>query len=85
MASEAVFEGGAFGGRDAESGEVEDSGEGFFVKDDVVLEMRGLGLGWVGTFVEGRSVRDYIGYGGECIDGEKKRRFVVKSVREDEF
>lgn len=90
MASEAVFEGGAFSGRDAEGGEVEDSGEGFFEKDGVVLEMRGLGLGRAGAFMEGRSVIDCSGGSGggeardgKCLDVENRR--LVKSVREEEI
>jgi len=37
VAAEAAFEGGAFGEGDAESGEEENAGEGFFPEDDIVL------------------------------------------------
>jgi hypothetical protein len=90
MTTEAIFEGKAFARRDTECGEVEDSGEDLFIEDVVVvvvvLVMRR--LGWVGDFVERRSVRE-CGGGGKCVgdDGKrvKKRRF-VESVRiEEEF
>jgi hypothetical protein len=89
MTTEAIFEGKAFAGRDTECGEMEDSGEDLFIEDIVVvvvLVMRR--LGWVGDFVERRSVRE-CGGGGKCVgdDGKrvKKRRF-VESVRiEEEF
>lgn len=87
MAAEAAFQGGAFGGRNTERGEVEDSCECFFGENDVVLVIMNLGLGWVGAFVEGRSVAGG-DCGGEMWDGEcgekGNRRFVV-GVREDKF
>lgn len=70
MAAEAGLEGGAVGGRDAEGGEVEDSGEGFFYEEGVVL---GLGWCWWGSFVEGRAVGEWDGGGREVwelLDGE---------------
>jgi hypothetical protein len=91
MTTEAIFEGKAFAGRDTECGEVEDSGEDLFIEDFavvvvVVLVMKR--LGWVGDFVERRSVRE-CGGGGECVgdDGKrvKKRRFVENVRMEEEF
>jgi hypothetical protein len=89
MTTEAIFEGKAFAGRDTECGEMEDSGEDLFIEDIVVvvvLVMRR--LGWVGDFVEGRSVRE-CGGGGEYVgdDGKrvKKRRFVESVRMEEEF
>jgi hypothetical protein len=91
MTTEAIFEGKTFARRDTECGEVEDSGEDLFIEDFavvvvVVLVMKR--LGWVGDFVERRSVRE-CGGGGECVgdDGKRveERRFVESVRMEEEF
>jgi len=89
VAAEAALEGEAFGGGDAEGGDEEDAGEGFFSEDGVVLILRGLGLGvgGDGALAEGGSVGER--GCGEVWDeesgceGKSKRGF--ECVWEQEF